>query len=232
MAKRKVKKVTPEEREERRREFERDWKRAHEDADDRERSKLVYKWQADALHFGNQCDWTLLECERFVAYVWHSYFGTRATPPTINPGRGAISASANRSEMTLPVWARNRNIVLHELAHAMLDAVTHPDARVMRGDTVIGIEKLGHGPLFMRMEIELLIAFSTYDRTVITKSAREWGIPVARRNRVPRRRSCEKTIAECRKKHYHSMGEDLADWMKKGTPRLVHVRGSTYREHR
>ena len=232
MAKRKVRKVTPGERAERDKAIERDWKKAHEDPDDAARSKLVYKWQQKVLHFGNQCDWTLLECERFISYVWHSYFGSRATVPNVNGGRGVISASANRSVITLPLWARNRNIILHEMAHAMLDAVTDPDSRVKRGDTIIGIEKFGHGPRFMRMQIELLIAFSTFDRDVLTKTAREWGIPVARRNRVPRRRSCEKTIAECRQKHYHSMGNDYADWMKKGTPRIVHVRGRTYREHR
>lgn len=219
--KRKVKRVTQEERLADRRKSEADWKKSHDNAEDRERSKLVYKWQAKALHFGNSCDWTLLECERFVSYVWHSYFGTRATPPKIDAGRGKVSASANRWVMHLPLWARNRNIILHELGHAMLDA------------TVEGRdEKFAHGPRFVRMQIELLVTFSTHDRDMLIRTAREYGIPVARRSRVPRRRSCEETIAACRTKHYHSMGEDLADWMKKGTPRIVHVKGRTYREYR
>lgn len=219
--KRRVKRVTQAERLADRRKTEADWKKSHDSTDDRKRSTLVYKWQANALHFGNVCDWTMLECERFIAYVWHSYFGPRATLPVVKPGRGAVSARANRWEVVLPVWARNRNIILHELAHAILDA------------TVEGRDdKFAHGPRFMRLMIELLVAFSTHDRDTIVKSAREWGIPVARRDRVPWRRSCSPTIAECRTRHYHSMSEDLADWMRKGTPRLVHVKGRIYREHR
>ena len=232
MAKRRrVKQVTQEERLADRRKAKRDWQKAHDDAADRERSALVYKWQDKALHFGNACDWTLLECERFVAYVWHSYFGTRATPPRVDSGRGKISASANRWVITLPVWARNRNIILHEMGHAILDAVTDPDSRIQRGNR-ISVEKYSHGWKFVRLQIELLVAFSTHGRDNLIKSAREFGIPVAPRNYVPRRRSCEETIAACKTKHYHSMGEDLADWMKKGTPRIVHVRGTTYREYR
>lgn len=176
----------------------------------------VYKWQSESLQFGNVCDWTLLECQRFISYVWHSYFGNRARPPKVDPGRGHLAASANRWVVHLPVWARNRNIILHELAHCLLDATNKPD-------------KEGHGSRFVRLQIELLTSFSTHSRNFMMETARAAGVKVARRDAVIKRRACESTISKCRTKHYHSMGEDLDDWMKKGSPRIVHVKGKAYR---
>lgn len=200
---RKVKRITPEERRERGRRIDADWKRHRNPADFQQ--ELVYKWQHESLHMGNACDWTLIECERFIAYVWHSYFGTRATPPKLDAGRGKLSASANRWEITLPVWARNRNTILHELAHSLLDACGYTAAL--------------HGPQFVRMQIELFVAFSTFSRTPLMQSARAMGVKVGRRERVPRRRSCEKTLQECLTKHYHSSGNDYADWMRGSSSR-------------
>lgn len=216
---RKVKRVTPEERKAWEKAIEDDWKVGRNRKDVQQ--EAVYKWERKCLHLSNQCDWTMLECERFIAYVWHSYFGMRATLPKIDPGRGRMSAAANRWVMILPVWSRNRMTILHELGHALLDAAGRHEAL--------------HGPRWARMFVELLAEFGRLGRAELISSAREAGVKVARRDTpgMPRRRSCEKTIAECRTKHYHSFrSQDLDDWMRKGTPRLVHVKGKTYREQR
>lgn len=141
-----------------------------------EQQRLVYKWESHWNIVSNQCDWTLDQCKRFVSHVWKAYFGSNAKPPQVASGRGQVLAGGGRSEITLPLWARNRSIILHELAHGILEQAY---------GSCYNHE--GHGPEFVRMEIELFIEYSAYTRTTLLRTAREMGVKVAPKSSVPKR---------------------------------------------
>jgi len=105
----------------------------------------VYRWEVRLV---NQVDpdtrkallreLTLRECATLVHEVWESYRGPNAKPPVVGDGRGRRSACGSRRRIALPLYARNVQTVLHEVAHSLLD-----------GDGP------WHGPKFARILVEL-----------------------------------------------------------------------------
>lgn len=167
-------------------------KTSHEVAKEREeyRTKIgfkpdlqqerVYEWVYEYLHDSNQEDWSVRQCQRFVNFVWHSYFGSGAVPPHVHTGIGSQVASGGRVCLTLPYWARNRNVVIHELGHAVLQYIkcrnlsdpAHPNFYLRRYE--------GHGPEFVRILIELHHEFNDLPLASMLLSAQKNHLRVAR----------------------------------------------------
>lgn len=71
---------------------------------------------------------TVRDVERFVARAWASKRVQAAFPasikryrvPRVRDGRGCRNASGGAGGITIPLWARNEAVVIHELAHTMI----------------------------------------------------------------------------------------------------------------
>lgn len=83
---------------------------------------------------------SLKECERIARRVQAAY-GLSQRRLRVCDGRGFRHAVAYPDSIYLPKWARNRIVLLHELAHWMLKQIGICDS---------------HGPLFVRTFLELL----------------------------------------------------------------------------
>lgn len=129
---------------------------------------------------------SLDECRELIQHVWRSYFG-RAAVPQVKDGRGCSWARGSHKAIVLPRWARHRLIVLHEVAHAIL--WQDPDTR----------RTAAHGPLFVRLVIELWHTHYVMHRDATEKLAREFPkrILIADVRNIPqprRKRSAEKCV--------------------------------------
>lgn len=106
--------------------------------------KAIYDWEESLFSKAGSGDMTLDQCERLIAKVWKAYFLN--DPPRVKDGRGtAMAFSRAGQEINLPIWARRRSVVLHELAHAILQRRGVCDQ---------------HGPLFAALFLELLQRFN------------------------------------------------------------------------
>lgn len=109
------------------------WKPKRRDVDSQR--SAVYRWENDLRRrfprMAERLD-DLGACAALVAEVWEDYRpGT--SPPALKDGRGRRSAYGTRHAIGLPVWSRTRGIVLHEVAHSLVEGVPHgrPFARLL-----------------------------------------------------------------------------------------------------
>lgn len=100
-------------------------------------------------------------CRRVVAEAYAVLEGPRAIPPRVLDGRGRRHAAGSREVIHLPRWARRLPVVLHECAHGVA-----PDR---------------HGPLFVRVYVELLVAFAGLERLDLETAVRRAGLRIATR---------------------------------------------------
>jgi hypothetical protein len=144
---------------------------------DRQRSR-VYAWEKAAstnltrmvdgqvgIHRHTYSEFeTLAQCSEFLAPIWAAergrYGRSRVPMPTIErPSWGQRSALAHWDHrITLPKWARNRWVILHEAAH-----------RLTPGDEA-------HGPRFVGVLIGLLARHGGYDAYELMAAADEAGV--------------------------------------------------------
>ncbi|MDO8943285.1 MAG: hypothetical protein Q7U75_08885 [Desulfobacterales bacterium] len=89
----------------------------------------------------------------------------------VKDGRGTRTAYARGSTVSLPVWARNHRVVLHEMAHVLMGYGDHAS----------------HGPEFVRLYIDLLVRYHPEGprASSLGPSARAAGLRVARADAVP-----------------------------------------------
>lgn len=136
---------------------------------DSQKSK-VYAWEDAAYHrHAHRSIYepeyrTLEECEAFATPVWRCERGrmghaSKAAPTIERPAWGASSARASRAmhALRLPRWARNRWVILHEMAHLL--AV---------GDR--------HGPRFVGCLIGLACRHLGMDANLLMQMADEFGV--------------------------------------------------------
>lgn len=116
---------------------------------DSQRSKL-YAWE-NATFVGKYGEvLTLDEC-RVLAYEAINRYGF-THQPAVKDGRGRRSAGANGHEIDLPKWARNRFVVLHEVAHTLTTLLENRHG-VPRGSWA------AHGAEYTRIFVSLLDAY-------------------------------------------------------------------------
>lgn len=110
-------------------------------------------------------DYSLDDVRELVTRVATAY-GIR--PPKVTDGRRRTRACYDpyRHEIKLPRWARNRKTILHECAHAI----------------AVGDE---HGPVFMRVFIDLLVQYAACKRRETTKLAHALRIKIAPPAKAP-----------------------------------------------
>lgn len=131
----------------------RGWSRAGSDF---QRSK-VYLWERECeLTFDDDEAMTLAECVAFVREVWTAA-GRQDPPPKVKDGRGRRRAASFGGAVALPRWARHAGVVLHELAHEMCPG-----------------EK--HGPVFVRVYIDLAVRHMGEDAGRLEAAAAEAGV--------------------------------------------------------
>ncbi len=100
-------------------------------------------------------------CREIVAAAYALLEGPGALPPRVMDGRGRRHAAGSRQVVHLPRWARRLPVVLHECAHGVA-----PDR---------------HGPLFVRVYVELLVALAGLERFDLEIAVRRAGLRVATR---------------------------------------------------
>jgi len=141
---------------------------------DSQKSK-VYKWEEKHIPitaFGEQL--SLKECEDLIrqALTWW-LDDNDVWMPIIKDGRGTQTARGGAKRISLPRWARNHGVVLHEIAHCLLFRM---------GERSDG----GHGPYFMRTYIELLGKFYRHvDKSNLLREAKAAKIKVAPTDHLP-----------------------------------------------
>lgn len=107
---------------------------------------------------------SIAQCSEFLAPIWLAergrYSRARVPMPTIErPSWGQRRALAHWDHrITLPKWARNRWVILHEAAH-----------RLTPGDEA-------HGPRFVGVLIGLLARHGRYDANELMATADEAGV--------------------------------------------------------
>lgn len=133
---------------------------------DSQRAK-VYRWE----NFIPTEILTLEECRRLVTASCRKF---NVHVPLIKDGRGCRSAQGGRYKIILPVWARNKRDVLHEVSHTIASFYFHRPA--------------GHGLEFVRIFIELLVAFKVETKSELISKARRSGVKFASAVKCKRRR--------------------------------------------
>jgi hypothetical protein len=110
------------------------------------------------------------EAQALVRHVWFFYRpGTIA--PMVKPSRKDKYATGYRYAIHLPMWARIKPIVLHEVAHSLSFDDT---------GQLIDPAYSGHGPLYMRLLIDLYAMFMGGSRTEMLDVAGKLGVLVDR----------------------------------------------------
>jgi hypothetical protein len=139
---------------------------------DSQRSKL-YRWENEAFT-GKYGEVLSLEECRVLAHEAIARYGfTRQ--PVIKDGRGHRNATGSIHEIVLPKWARNKLVVLHEAAHAIVSLLKE------RHNVPAGTWA-SHGPEFARVLTSLLDAYKVSAKTpgISAQSlARKAGVKVA-----------------------------------------------------
>lgn len=124
----------------------------------------VYRWEAEHVFPKDTAPLGLDDCRALVeaAYRWAEPEASGRpgwAPPEVTDGRGRRHACGSREVIKLPRWSRTRPVVLHECAH--------------------GLAADKHGPRFVRVYVELLVAFAGQDRLTLVTSLRAAGIRIA-----------------------------------------------------
>ena len=109
---------------------------------------------------------TLDQCRDLIRHATRRY---QCKMPRVTDGRGAKIARGGARFIKLPRWARTVPVILHETAHCI--------------DAQRGISDK-HGPVFVRLYIQLLATYLPTSETVLVASARLAGLRVAGRQRV------------------------------------------------
>lgn len=108
-------------------------------------------YNAEGVLKENSEDLTLKECRKYVRDILSTgyvrvNFDYR-TPIRVGDGRGWVMARAtfddnNKPIIQLPRWARNKYVILHEIAHHLIMRIDEDDN--------------GHGPLFASVLLDLV----------------------------------------------------------------------------
>jgi hypothetical protein len=112
------------------------------------------------------------EIEALVAKVCAAY---QLKPPEILPGNGRRSACYQvfGHSIKLPLWARNKHTVLHEVAHAVI---------VHKGS----LDYAHHGPEFARLFLDMLDRFGGVKNIrELRRLAKKMGVKFATSDKVP-----------------------------------------------
>ena len=125
---------------------------------DSQRSKL-YRWETP---WKRDPSMTLPECRKLINRVYKAFGFDEA--PVVKDGRGRYHATGSTFLVVLPRWARTKEVVLHEATHGLNPGWGG-----------------GHGPVFARLYIELLVRYCGYSRRRLGKTARAGGLKIAPR---------------------------------------------------
>jgi len=149
-------------------------------------------------------DWTYDQTQQFIDFVWKDYFGAQKAPPRLIR-RASLNSAANDQTIELSRGGRNRETVLHELAHVIMYAVYGEDKTIE-----------GHGPQYLRLFVELLVFYADYDRDWLNHSIKSCGLRMAGRVAI-RRRNCLSSWRACQKNDVHQADDAQPDrWMRQG----------------
>lgn len=190
---------------------------------DTQRSR-VYAWEREACaalmgrsEFEPEFK-TLEECQAYADPIWRKERGRvglagQVAPSIERPNMGQRRALAHADHrITLPRWARNRWVILHEMAHRL----TPRDE--------------GHGPRFVGVLIGLLARWCDLDATELMRMAEESGVKFYVRSigSVPVHGPVWHVTRALRTERPMS-AMDLACWLSVGTDVLItpaQVRGA------
>jgi hypothetical protein len=144
---------------------------------DSQRAK-VYNWEHSAGLTNPKVTMSFSDCVKLANGVWRMY-GNGADMPRIRQSRaagacfawGTTQGKLTTYEIKINLMMQRAEVVLHEVAHALLFA--HTKARYA-----------AHGPEFMGLYIELLYTMMGKDDIALTKSARARGISVMAFERI------------------------------------------------
>ncbi len=126
---------------------------------DNQKSK-VYHWEQTYLFkLKTNTSLSLTSCEKIITDVC---LARNIRVPTIKDGRGRKTACACYSSVSLPRWARNKVITLHEVTHTILDN---------------GV-RAWHGPEFAALFIELLDKYNVSHRKQSVACAKKCGVKI------------------------------------------------------
>lgn len=137
---------------------------------DRQRVKY-YRFEEQAYKPLCKDPLTIEQCRDLVAQVWSDY-GIRIRRPAVQlSGRRYARATyyGDRHEITLPRWALLRWVVLHEVAHALIDQI-------------LGFDSEPHGARFAGLHLDLLIRYGLISedrRPEYEKMAADHGVRIA-----------------------------------------------------
>ena len=106
-------------------------------------------------------DMSLEECTALVKEAYALY-GVR--PPVVKDGRGRRIACGGLMFIKLPKWARMNYVVLHECAHGLTMHLGGKEA---------------HGPLFVRVYIELVSKLTGIKVSELYLNAKDCGVKIA-----------------------------------------------------
>ena len=147
-----------------------------------DQSDLVYGigevWLADHLS-SNPHILSLQECERYANSVILRHGGRpvlvddgmltpQISSEMLSGARNRVPAQADGLQMWLPTWARNQVVILHEVGHVLCHQ-----------QDIDQLEHSGHGPLFVRLFIDLLACHLGLGLASLLAQARAKGIQVA-----------------------------------------------------
>ncbi len=146
---------------------------------DNQRSKL-YKWQQKNLRFLSVDLPKREKCETLIQDTFDRY-GIRV-PKIKFLNNYRRYARGGHEEISLPLWARNKRIILHECAHGIIDSK-------------FGEYKCAwHGPEFLKLFIDLLVWQQQSTIQFLNKSAKDAGLKIGRRTIRPKIYNWEKEM--------------------------------------
>ena len=108
----------------------------------------------------------------------------RPKPPKVTNGRGARSARYIPAEhrIALPRGLRGRNVVLHELSHALIgyhEIQFTDQGELSRGSAKTGYLFADHGPEFVEWYLRLLEKYAGIDRDAAVQAAKAMRVRIA-----------------------------------------------------
>lgn len=136
---------------------------------DSQRQRL-YDWEHERIRAHDRRARSLAECQELVDRV-RSDAGLRR-PIHVGDGRGSKRARwilADR-RIELPLWARRRYVVLHEMAHAICD---ERHAQTETRETIAA-----HGAEYLRIYVDLLVAHLGFERRSLEDSVATAGLRI------------------------------------------------------
>lgn len=137
---------------------------------DSQRSK-VYKWGWALYPYSGSAEYkgtlTLAECADLAGEALASYSAIGISMPLIRPGRGVKIARGGEHYLVLPIWARQEETVLHEVAHSIMQ-------RIGKGSDA------AHGPEFARICVELWSRYTPLSKREILEVAKDNRVKISR----------------------------------------------------